>query len=55
MPHVVWIGEIDKNREERVGLIKMGARRMEYKMDYKRELKGKIKERNGGKGNEKET
>ena len=28
---------------------------MEYKIDYKRELKAKIKERNGGKGNEKET
>lgn len=55
MPHVVWIGEIDKNREKRVGLIKMGAHRMEYKIDYKRELKGKIKERNGGEGNEKEV
>lgn len=33
-----------------MGLIKMGARRMEYKIDYKRELKGKMKE---GSANEK--
>lgn len=49
------MGEIDKSREDRARLIKMGAHRMEYKIDYKRELRGKIKERNGGRGNEKET
>lgn len=55
MPRVVRIREIDENEEERARLIKIELHRMEYKIDYKRELRGKIKEGNGGKGNEKET